>query len=169
MNSYKNLFHSFTIVLAGLMLTLCFCNSSERLSDGSKVMPEMKLVSASGNKVNLSSFKGKKVFVNLWATWCGPCVSEMPSIQQLYSNTNKKTAEFVLVAFDDDFETAKAWVKRKGFTMPVYAVQDDLPELFNVEGIPSTFIFNEEGKLVFSAVGSEDYSKPKFVKMLSAK
>lgn len=129
----------------------------------------MKLVSAGGDQVSLSSFKGKKVFVNLWATWCGPCVSEMPSIQQLYSNTNNENAEFVMISFDNDFETAKAWIKRKGFTMPVYAVQGDLPELFNVSGIPTTFIFNEEGMLVFRITGSEDYSKPKFANMLSAK
>lgn len=165
------LFSLNNLVLSILLVTITSCGliGKKSTSMDNKSLPEMSLVAADGSSIQLSSMKGKKVFVNLWATWCPPCVAEMPSIQQLYSTSANEGAEFVLISFDKDFETAKAWIRKKGLNLPVYAVEGELPELFNVDGIPSTFIFNEEGKLIFRQTGSEDYSKSKFAEMLSAR
>jgi thiol-disulfide isomerase/thioredoxin len=117
--------------------------------------------------VNLQDFKGKRIFMNLWATWCPPCVAEMPSIQNLYNKTSGKAA-FVMLSFDDDFGKAKSFVARKQFSMPIYYAAGPLPNLLNVDGIPTTYIFDENGKLIFSQTGMSDYSDEKFVALLTA-
>jgi thiol-disulfide isomerase/thioredoxin len=165
------IFNLKNILLLTMAISTISCGliGKKSTSVENKMLPEMALITDDGKTIQLSSLKGKKVFVNLWATWCPPCVAEMPSIQQLYATTGNNGTEFVMISFDKNFETAKKWVKQKGLDLPVYAVNGDLPELFNVEGIPSTFIFDEEGKLIYRITGSEDYSKSKFINMLSAK
>jgi thiol-disulfide isomerase/thioredoxin len=158
----------FILAILGIWLISCGLIQKKSASSEGQSLPEMALVASDGSKVQLSSLKGKKVFVNLWATWCPPCVAEMPSIQKLYNQTNREQSEFVLISFDKNFETAKEWVKRKQLDIPVYAVSGELPPLFEVGGIPTTFIFDENGNLVFQQTGSDDYSKQKFVQMLSS-
>ena len=167
MKKYSALLVALSIVLASA--TSCGLFGKKGASHDNQTLPELTLTSADGRQVQLSSMKGKMVFVNLWATWCPPCVAEMPSIQQLYSNTAASKPEFVLISFDKDFKTATSWIKRKGMDLPIYTVEGDLPELFNVNGIPTTFIFDKEGNLIFQKTGSENYNHPKFVGMLSGK
>jgi thiol-disulfide isomerase/thioredoxin len=142
------------------------CN--QRVSNSNSVsLPAAQLINEKGEVVDLSSFKGKKVFVNLWATWCPPCVAEMPSIQELYNQTRSSNTEFVMLSLDKNFDIAKQWALQKKYNLPLYFASGDLPEALQVAGIPTTFIFDEEGNLIFNHVGSEDYSRPKFVKMLT--
>jgi len=129
-------------------------------------IPSFEMTDANGNKVNLQDLKGKRIFMNLWATWCPPCVAEMPSIQDLYNKTSGNAA-FVMLSFDEDFNKAKSFVARKQFSMPIYYAAGPLPNLLNVDGIPTTYIFDENGKLVFSHTGMSDYADEKFVAMLS--
>lgn len=163
--------HSFYRIPIAFLLVLnilsCGLISKNPASGENTVLPEMELIAADGSRVKLSSLKGKKLFVNLWATWCGPCVAEMPSIQKLYAKTNRSQSEFVLISFDSEFETAKQWASGKQLNLPVFGVSGELPELFKVDGIPSTFIFNENGHLVFQQTGSDNYDTDKFVRMLS--
>lgn len=121
---------------------------------------------ASGEKVSFASLKGKTVFVNLWATWCPPCVAEMPSIQALYNQTAGDDVAFVMLSLDDKFDKAKNWMANRSHTMPVYFAAGDLPPVFQVRSIPTTYVFNPAGKIIYKNIGQEDYSKPKFVKML---
>lgn len=140
-------------------------NRSE-VQQASKTMPELTLRDVKGNILTSADLKGKKVFINLWATWCPPCVAEMPSIQTLFQGTNNPNAAFVLISLDDRFETAKKFASKKGYEMPIYEVVGNLPDLFNVPGIPATFVFDESGKLSFTHVGMTDYSKKRFVQMM---
>jgi thiol-disulfide isomerase/thioredoxin len=130
-------------------------------------LPPAQLLNESGEVIDLSSFKGKKVFINLWATWCPPCVAEMPSIQELYNQTRNSNTEFVMISLDKNFDIAKKWALQKNYNLPLYYASGELPGELQVAGIPTTFIFDEEGNLIFNHVGSEDYSRPKFKKMLS--
>jgi thiol-disulfide isomerase/thioredoxin len=158
----KNLLTGLIIFLGGLVA----CN--QRVSNSNSVsLPAAQLINEKGELVDLSSFKGKKVFVNLWATWCPPCVAEMPSIQELYNQTRSSNTEFIMLSLDKNFDIAKQWALQKNYNLPLYYASGDLPEALQVAGIPTTFIFDEEGNLIFNHVGSEDYSRPKFVKMLT--
>jgi thiol-disulfide isomerase/thioredoxin len=130
-------------------------------------LPSFKMTDLEGNIVNLADLKGKKVFVNLWASWCGPCRSEMPSIQELYKKTKNENVAFVMLALDNNFEESIGYLKDEKLVLPAYYPAETLPELFNVPGIPTTFIFNEKGTLVKKIEGSDRYNTDEYVKMLS--
>ncbi|MEO7486351.1 MAG: TlpA disulfide reductase family protein [Ferruginibacter sp.] len=130
------------------------------------VLPAFKLKGTDGTILNLTDLKGKKLFINLWATWCPPCKAEIPSIEKLYEKVDKESTAFILLSLDDDFETAKKFVKANKMQVPVYYPAENLPALFNTEGIPATFIFNEKGGLIKMNNGMEDYDTEAYVKLL---
>ena len=131
-------------------------------------MPAFAMLDASGQAVDLKSFAGKKVFVNLWATWCPPCRAEMPSIQKLHQTVDKEKTAFIMLSLDDDFEKAKQYVKKNNLNLPIYYPQGtELPELFNVRGIPTTFIFDEKGQLIKSMEGADDYDTDAYRQLLN--
>jgi thiol-disulfide isomerase/thioredoxin len=129
-------------------------------------IPAFNMLTIDNKTVNLSSLKGKKVFVNLWATWCPPCRAEIPSIEKLAAKTDKNKVAFVMLALDNQFEKAISYAAKNKMTLPVYYPAENLPPLFNVEGIPTTFIFDEQGKLIHQQVGSVDYNTSKYIDML---
>lgn len=130
------------------------------------MLPGFLLQDINGQPVNLQSFRGKKVFVNLWASWCPPCRREMPSIQKLYQSVDTSRVAFVMLSLDDQFEKAKAFVKNQKLKLPIYYPSQHLPELFNVQGIPVTFIFDEQGTLIQRIDGAADYHNNEYRKLL---
>jgi thiol-disulfide isomerase/thioredoxin len=115
-------------------------------------------------KVDFNQFKGKTVFLNLWATWCGPCRVEMPSIQKLYNEVNHDDIVFVMLSLDraEDKEKVVKFVNDKQHTFPVYIPAGYLPEQLNVPSIPTTFIISPEGKIVSKKVGTANYDTEEF-------
>jgi thiol-disulfide isomerase/thioredoxin len=114
-----------------------------------------------GSKFEFSQTRGKVVFFNLWATWCPPCVAEMPAIQELYDEyKDNDNVEFVLVS-NEDLETISKFIKKKGFTFPVYMNQYRLPDAFQTNSIPTTFVISKSGKIVINQVGAANWSGKK--------
>lgn len=132
----------------------------------SNSLPSFKLHAADGSILNLEDLKGKKVFVNLWATWCPPCRAEIPSIEKLYKKTDKDKVAFVMLSLDDNFNLAKRFAKTKHMQLPIYYPAENLPSLFNINGIPATFIFDEKGVLIKSNIGMDDYNTSSYVQLL---
>lgn len=118
-----------------------------------------------GTRLSGESLKGKTVLINLWATWCPPCVAEMPDLQALYENVGKEVA-FVMISQDDSPEKAKAFIERKGYTFPVYMLTANLPEVFATNSIPTTFVLDSEGNIRSKKVGMARYNTAKFRKFL---
>lgn len=129
-------------------------------------LPSFTVQDVNGRPVNLQSLKGKKVFVNLWASWCPPCRREMPSIEKLAKAVDKNKVAFVLLSLDDNFDKAKAFAKRQQLSLPIYYPAEALPALFNVQSIPTTFLFDEEGKLFQRTDGGDDYDTEAYRKLL---
>ena len=121
-----------------------------------------------GEVVPFDTYKGKVVFLNLWATWCGPCRAEMPSIQKLHDKTKSEDVVFVMLSRDDDREEAKVknYIKRNNFSFPVVMLSGNITPQLNVPSIPTTFIINKEGKIVNQIVGSTNYNTEKYRKLL---
>ena len=121
-----------------------------------------------GTRVNFSEFKGKVIFLNLWATWCGPCRAEMPTIQSLYNQVKSDSVVFVMLSVDDDGAEAKIarYIDNNKFTFPVYRPSGYLTEQLNVPGIPTTLIVSKEGKIVSKEVGATNFDTPHFRKFL---
>ena len=137
--------------------------------DELKGLPDFAITDASGKTINLSAFKGKKVFVNLWATWCPPCRAEMPSIEELAAKVDGGKTVFIMLSLDENFDLAKNFAKRSSLKLPVYYPAEKLPSIFITEGIPATFIFNENGELIKQNIGADDYSTQEYVRLLDTK
>ncbi|NDK55636.1 TlpA family protein disulfide reductase [Pontibacter fetidus] len=117
-----------------------------------------KMVDLKGNTVSFESLKGKVVFMNIWATWCPPCVAEMPNIQRLYEKVGSEKIAFVMLSVDEGgMEKVKKFIDKKGFTFPVYMPASQFPQEFYSNAIPTTFIISPEGKIVAKQEGMADY------------
>jgi len=106
-----------------------------------------------GKELMFSELKGKVVFINFWATWCKPCVAEMPAIQNLYDSLKNENIAFLLISNEDE-KTIQKFMDEKRFTFPVYLRSKELPKVFKTIGIPATFIISRDGSVVFKHVGS---------------
>ena len=131
------------------------------------VAPSFVLPDLSGKVVRMDELRGKVVLLNLWATWCPPCVEEMPTLQTL----SKKMAgrDFVLLAVSQDEQPKQVapWIEQRGFTFPVLldergVVGADL----GITGYPETFVIDRQGKIVHHHVGYRDWSEPAMVAAL---
>ncbi len=141
---------------------------SDVATDATPVLPAFKIMAADGSITDLADLKGKKVFVNLWATWCPPCRAEIPSIEKLQSKLDKEKVVFVMISLDDNFELAKRFAKKSKLQLPVYYPAEPLPAIFNINGIPATFIFNEKGELIKSNNGMDNYNTNEYLQLLKS-
>ena len=119
--------------------------------------PDFTVTDGAGNEVKLSDFRGKGVVLNFWASWCGPCKSEMPHFQTAYE-TYGEDVHFLMVnmseALGDSRTNADAFLTEGGYTFPVY--YDTLSECaygYGVTGIPMTFFIDKDGNLVSGKTG----------------
>ncbi|HOZ77372.1 MAG TPA: TlpA disulfide reductase family protein [Ferruginibacter sp.] len=138
-------------------------------SESKPTLPAFKIRTADGSTINMEELKGKKVFLNLWATWCPPCKAELPSIEKLYQKVDKANTVFLMLSLDENFETAKKFAAAGKINLPVYAPGETLPEMFNTGSIPATFIFNEEGEMIKMISGMDDYDTDEYVQLLTSK
>lgn len=114
-----------------------------------------KLKDKNGTILNFKDTKGQVVLVNFWATWCPPCIAEMPSMQKLYNDYSDKI-EFVFVS-NEPFETINSFMEKNGYTFKVFN-QASKSEFFNVSGIPRTFLIDKQGKVVIDKTGAANWN-----------
>ncbi|GAB2943435.1 hypothetical protein GCM10027048_05100 [Hymenobacter coalescens] len=123
---------------------------------------DLPLFTLDGQRTNLSALQGKVVFVNLWASWCPPCVAEMPGIHGLYQKTDKSKVAFVMISLDEKPAKAQALLRRQGYTFPVYFPAGPLAPPFDSNSIPSTVILTPDGLVAARHEGMADYDTPAF-------
>ncbi|WP_373517691.1 TlpA family protein disulfide reductase [Pricia sp.] len=125
----------------------------------------LKLLDADGKTISLGALKGKVIFMNMWATWCPPCIAEMPSIDKLHDEMGDDVA-FVMLSLDKDFQKAKDFDKRKGYDLPIYTPGNNLPAMYQSSSIPTTYVIDADGNLVMANKGMADYNNPQFKEFL---
>lgn len=114
-----------------------------------------------GKVLPFESLKGKVIFLNVWATWCPPCIAEMPNIQRLYEKVGSDKIAFVMLSVDQKgMDKVKKFISKKGFTFPVYMPASQMPEEFSSPSIPTTYIISPEGKIVAQQEGMAEYDTP---------
>lgn len=128
---------------------------------------DFNLIDKEGKVVSLSKFRGKVIFLNMWATWCPPCIAEMPSIDNLHEEMGDEVA-FVMLSLDQDFEKAKAFDKRKGYDLPIFTPASNLPAMYESNAIPTTYVIDAAGNLAWMHKGMADYSDPGFKEFLKS-
>jgi thiol-disulfide isomerase/thioredoxin len=123
---------------------------------------------SAGDTIDMNQFKGKVIFLNLWATWCGPCRAEMPSIQGLYEKVNKEKVVFIILDWFEEPGKVSKFINGKNFTFPVYLVNGDVTSQLNVPSIPTTFVINPEGRIVAKKMGTANYDTEQFKTFLES-
>jgi thiol-disulfide isomerase/thioredoxin len=134
----------------------------EQLASENGYPLSLPLVTVDGRPANLSQFRGKVVLINLWASWCPPCLAEMPGMQALYQKVDTSKVAFVLISLDENQNKARALLKRKHYTMPVFFPTANLPAPFNSSSIPYTVILTPQGRVADRHSGMADYDTPEF-------
>lgn len=116
-----------------------------------------------GNRVSLDQFKGKTLFINIWASWCGPCRAEMPYIHSLYTKVkNNPGIGFLMVATDQDFSKSKTFIRDKGYTFPVFHADEGLNSSLYTKAIPTTVVVSPEGKIIYYLNGTNNFDTDHF-------
>ena len=130
--------------------------------------PDFTLRRLDGKMVSLSDYKGKVVFVNIWATWCGPCREEMPSMEKLYQELKGEAFEILAVSIDVSGAKAVApFMEEYKLSFP--ALLDPggtIKRLYSITGVPETFIVDKQGIIASKIIGPRDWAKPEVVRLL---
>ena len=121
-----------------------------------------------GKTVTLESLQGKVVFMNFWATWCPPCLAEMPDIQNLYEKVRSDKIAFVMVSLDENPVKVKNFIRRHGYTFPIYRPGGHIPPLYGSGNvIPTTYVLSPDGYVVVQKEGMAQYDTREFRDFLS--
>lgn len=121
-----------------------------------------------GQSMNIEDLRGKTIFINIWATWCPPCVAEMPSINSLYQDfIDDEEVAFIMISQDRDFQKAKDWKQKRELDLPIYQLKTRLPDVYETGVVPSTFVISPEGKIVAKKTGLANYDTKRYRKLLS--
>ena len=122
----------------------------------------LPLYTVDGRPANLAQFRGKVVLVNLWASWCPPCLAEMPGLQALYQKVDTAKVAFVLISLDENQNRARALLKHKHYTLPVFFPAAPLRAPFDTPSIPFTVVLTPQGQVADRHSGMADYDTPEF-------
>jgi thiol-disulfide isomerase/thioredoxin len=120
------------------------------------------LIDTNGKTLSFEQFKNETVFLNFWATWCPPCIAEMPDINNLYKEVSDQNVQFVMIAMDDDFQKAKDFLKRKNFDFPIYRLASTLPRVYESRAIPTTYVIGSDGLIHVKKSGMAKYNTREF-------
>lgn len=145
----------FSKPLTLLVFIITACNDSKKqeakpVSFSQIEIEKVKLTSLKGKPIDMTQYKGKTVFINFWATWCKPCLEEMPTIKKAMDFLRNEKIEF-LFASDESTEEIHAFETQHSYGVD-YARAGNIEDL-NITGLPTTFIFDKDGKQVFSEMG----------------
>lgn len=145
------------------LITLAGCSSQKAEEQSAIVASQIKLTDLDGKAVDLTKFEGKTIFVNFWATWCKPCIKEMPSIAALQTQLARRNIVFFF-ASDEEVDKIQKFIDSRKMSLNFVRVEN--PESLGIQALPTTYIFNDEGNMVFSEVGFRKWDEPATVEMV---
>lgn len=154
------------LILFFIVLISANCKNNQTSNipaTGQIEIKKVKLTSLKGESIDLEQFKGKVVFINFWATWCKPCVLEMPTIRNAMDSLRNENIEF-LFASDESAVEIEGFEKKYGYRFNYYRA-DNIEELA-IMVLPTTFIFDKNGKQIYSEVGYHDWNETKNLDIL---
>ena len=129
---------------------------------------DSKLKDLNGKELSLSDLKGKKVFLNFWATWCPPCKAEMPEIEKLYQETKDSNLVIVAVEIGEPLDTVKSFIDRNKYNFKVLLDSDQsVASKYAITSIPTSYFIDVDGNIVSKSVGAINIDQMKaYIKTL---
>jgi len=148
-----------------IILSLKLNNSSFEFSNQVAIennlpAPDFSFPGLDGKMVSLSDYKGKVVLINVWATWCPPCVDEMPSMEKLYQNFKGENFEILAVSIDEaGLKAVAPFMKKTNLTFPALIDSEGtIKTVYGITAIPESFIIDKQGFLIKKIVGPVDWA-----------
>ena len=155
------------IVGVGVIVLLQTKDSSFNLSGKPRLgkgvpAPDFTLPDLNGKMVSLADYRGKVVLLNIWATWCPPCVEEMPSMEKLYQELKDEGFEILAVSIDESgAEAVIPFVKKHRLGFPALLdTKGSIKSLYQITGVPESFIIGKEGIIAEKVIGPRDWATP---------
>lgn len=150
------------LILAYGVLTRTSDEKVGNLPQVGQPLADFALTDLQGNTVQLSDLRGNVVFINVWATWCQPCIDEMPTIERLYNQLHARGLEVITISLDPlGAQVIEPFMRRYQLTFPVLLdVKSEVERLYGTTGVPESFIVDKQGRLVEKVVGPRDWSSP---------
>ena len=130
--------------------------------------PAITLLERDGAPVPLANYRGRMVLVNFWATWCGPCKAEMPSMIALHSQLDPADIAFVAIAEDDTWPPLDAYLARQPLPFDVFRDRPPRVEIaFETGSYPTTFLIDRDGTALYRFNGARDWTDPQLRELLA--
>ncbi|HRJ30987.1 MAG TPA: TlpA disulfide reductase family protein [Cyclobacteriaceae bacterium] len=149
-----------SVILAG-------CNKKSENSDTASresIYDDIELKDVNGMPIDLNQYEGKVIFINFWATWCKPCLAEMPSIEKAQSILEEKNIIFLL-ASNEELTRIQNFKNKSSLKFNYVQVQN--MEALNIQALPTTFIIDPKGELIFSEAGYRNWEDPKNIELIT--
>jgi len=143
------------LFFVAILIFILGCNTRHE----SSIISEIELKDLEGNIVSLQDYKGKVVFLNFWATWCGPCIREMPSIENAQKHFKNEPIIFLLTS-SESIDKIKRFKEKKPFDFHYLQLNMSVEQL-NIYSLPTTYVFNKKGKLIINETGARIWDKNK--------
>lgn len=128
-------------------------------------LEKIVLKTLDGSPIDMEDYKGKTVFVNFWATWCKPCILEMPTIVKAQEQLKDYNVVFLFPS-NESVDLIIDFKEKRSFDFTYVQVQN--MEALNIQALPTTMIFNPEGKMIFSEMGYRDWSTPENLAVITS-
>ncbi len=115
-------------------------------------------------KINLSQSEGKVVLINFWATWCPPCVAEMPELQELYDAYGDRM-DFYFITSEQP-KTVNFFLEKKGYDLPVFLQMEPSPKVLESSSLPTTYVISKSGEIIMKKTGAANWNSDKVHQIL---
>jgi peroxiredoxin len=169
--SYQSIILVLLLMIGIGILVLLQANKSSfelagtpRFKKGARA-PQFTLPDLNGKKVSLDDYRGRVVLLNIWATWCGPCVEEMPSMEKLHQAL--KDEKFVILAVSIDeagADVVRPFMKKNKLSFPALIDSaGSINELYQTAGVPESFIIDQQGRILEEIIGPRDWASPRVI------
>ncbi|MFB1486911.1 MULTISPECIES: TlpA family protein disulfide reductase [unclassified Thiocapsa] len=131
--------------------------------------PEFDLQGPAGEPQRLVDHRGKPVILNFWATWCPPCRAEMPSMQRAHETVAVEGISVIAVNVGEDAETIAHFLSETDVAFPIpMDIDSEVVQSYPVKGLPTTFVIDPQGRLVYSAAGEREWDDPALLDQVRA-
>ena len=144
-----------SVLILGLVVTSCATGSAPSGAQVGNLAPDFELQDLDGQSISLSDLQGQPVLLNFWASWCGPCVQEMPYLQQIYEEWSGIGLVLLAIDVGESPSKVKGFLQSRGFSFPVLLdTKEVVARRYNIRGIPTTFFIDRDGIIQDMRIGS---------------
>ncbi len=166
--SSKTLLLSLYLII-GSLLTVCYAEESLTLIKQNPAAPDFTLPDMDGEMFSLSSYKGKTVIINFWATWCPPCREELPSMNRAWHKIKDDNIAMIAINVGEDEDTIFSFMG--DYPIDFQVLLDQSGEIINkwpVKGLPTTFVLDPKGHLHYRAIGGREWDSDSILDLVRA-